>query len=135
MQSLDSITAIENEGLEGDRYQTKKGYWDPVEGCQVTFITLHEISKANKKAPMTLDLGQHRRNLVIADIYPRELMNKMFQIGEAVFQYEKPRPPCGYLDQLVIKGTAKSLNKHSGFCARVLKTGLIKVGDELTFLT
>ena len=134
VKSLDTIRAIENEGLQGDRYQTKQGYWDPVEGCQVTIITLHEITRAQKKAPVPLDLGQHRRNLVLTNIHPKKLVNRTIQIGEAAFEYEKPRPPCGYLDQLLLKGTAKALGNKSGFCFKVKQAGRLSVGDKVIVL-
>jgi len=134
MEGVSSILAIQNEGLLGDRYQTKKGYWDPVEGCQVTIITLQEISRAQKKSPANLELGLHRRNLVLSDIHPKKLVNQSIQIGEAIFQYDKPRPPCGYLDQLVMKGTAKALGNSSGFCFKVVKGGQLSVGNDVVIL-
>lgn len=131
MRSVSSILAVEAEGLLGDRYQTRKGYWDPLEGCQVTVITMHEIVRAQKKSPVSLGLGQHRRNLVLDSIHPKKLINQKLQIGDATFQFQKPRPPCGYLDQLVTKGTARALAKSSGFCFKVIKTGQIAVGDDV----
>lgn len=134
MEAVNRIKAVKNEGLEGDRYLTKKGYWDPVEGCQVTIITIHEITIAQKKMPVSLKLGEHRRNLVLTNIHPKKLVNRTVKIGEAVFQYIKPRPPCGYLDQLVKKGTAKALGKGSGSCFKVVKGGRLAVGDEVFIL-
>ena len=134
MQAVNSIMAVQNEGLLGDRYQSKKGYWDPVEGCQLTIITLDEINRAQKKLPISLELGQHRRNLVLEAIQPKKLINRSIQIGEAIFQFDKPRPPCGYLDQLVKKGTAKALRKNSGFCFKIVKGGQLSVGDDVLIL-
>ena len=134
MIGVDSVIVVNNEGLLGDRYQTKRGYWDPVEGCQVTVITLFELNRAQKKTSINFELGQHRRNLVLASIHPKKLVNRTLQIGEAIFEYHKPRPPCGYLDQLVMKGTAKALGKNSGFCFKVIKGGNISVGDEVYIL-
>lgn len=134
MKRLELIHAIEGQGLKGDRYQTRQGYWDPVEGCQLTIITQYELDKAQKKSAHDLSTGQHRRNLVISGLHPKKLMRYPIQIGEAVFQYHKPRPPCGYLDQLVGKGTAKSLGKHSGACFKVVKTGLLHEKDKVQIL-
>ena len=131
IRAVETIIAISNEGLEGDRYQSKKGYWDPVEGCQVTIITTHELDRARKKAPCSLEQGQHRRNLVLSGINPKKLIGKTIQIGDALMQYEKPRPPCGYLDQVVMKGTARALSKNSGFCFRVVRSGSLSVGDNV----
>jgi len=135
LEAVSSISAIENQGLQGDRYQAKKGYWDPVEGCQITIITLHEIAHAQKRSQISLDHGEHRRNLVLANIHPKKLIGKTIQIGEAIFKYWKPRPPCGYLDQIVMKGTAKALGKGSGYCFMVVKGGRISVGDHVHLIS
>ena len=134
MTSVDSILAIEQQGLEGDRYQRKTGYWDPVEGCQITVITRYDLQKASGRMDIDLTAGQHRRNLLLDGMHPKRLINQKIQIGDAVFEYHKPRPPCGYLDQLVRKGTAKALGKNSGFCFKVIRSGRISIGDEILFL-
>ena len=134
MRGVQTIMAVQNQGLKGDRYQTKKGYWDPIEGCQVTIITTHELDRARKKAPSSLERGQHRRNLVLSGINPKKLIGKTIQIGGALLQYEKPRPPCGYLDQVVMKGTAKALGKNCGCCFRVVKSGPLSVGDKVLII-
>lgn len=134
MQPQSVIRVIAGEGLQGDRYQTRQGYWDPVEGCQVTLITQHELGHAAKKSPVDLSGGQHRRNLVVSSVRPAQLANKTFRIGTALFRYARPRPPCGYLDQLVGRGTAKALGRHSGCCITVLESGEIRTGDTLELL-
>ena len=135
MFSVEMAEAIENRGLKGDRYFNKQGYWDPVEGCQVTLISCHDIKLAQSECTLNLNSGIHRRNLVIEGIKTKSLEGQTFQIGSAVFAYEKPRPPCGYLNKIEGRGLASALSYNSGICIRVIKSGQIKAGDRLKLIS
>lgn len=132
MISADAIQALRDKGLEGDRYAEKQGYWKVTEACQVTLISEHDLQRARRRgAPANLDQGSHRRNLVISGLNVGDLKGREFQIGEAVLRHQKPRPPCGYLDQLEGKGLAKALGRNSGICLQVIRSGWIHVGDKV----
>lgn len=134
MQAVNSAYAVVDKGIEGDRYFNGTGYWDPVEGCQVTLITEHDLKQASKGNQLAMHQGQHRRNLVISGIKTARLKDRQFQIGEAIFEYHKPRPPCGYLNQIEGRGMAKALSHNSGICIKVIRSGTVRVDDQLTIL-
>lgn len=134
MQAVDSIYAVTDKGLQGDRYFNGSGYWDPVEGCQVTLISEHDLKLASRGNQLKMDQGQHRRNLLIGGIKTSELKDRQFQIGDAVFKYHKPRPPCGYLNKIEGEGMAKALSYNSGICVKVIRDGKITVKDRLVIL-
>lgn len=131
MSSIPTLQAIKDKGLEGDRYCAGQGYWHPVESCQVTLITESDIKSVQGRSSTELQEGEHRRNLVISGCSIRQLKGHQFCIGEAIFAYLKPRPPCGYIDTITFKGMAKALGKRSGICLLVIQSGQIRVGDEL----
>lgn len=133
MISHDQIDVLANIGLLNDRYATQKGYWHHVESCQVTLISLEDINHIEKKSKLSMQNGLHRRNLVISNISSRRLEGKTFQLGSAIFKYEKPRPPCGYIDSIAGKGVAKALGRDSGICLEVVQSGSIHIGDRLIF--
>ncbi len=135
MRRLNEIVAIEDKGLAGDRYCNKTGYWDPVEGCQVTLISEHDLKLAGRGNKLDFHNGQHRRNLVVNNIKTKDLEGKQFQIGEAIFRYDKPRPPCGYLNKVEGRGMAKALSYNSGICIRVLRGGKLCTGEKITILS
>jgi len=140
MHSVNNIQAIASKGLSGDRYFNKTGYWDPVEGCQVTLISEHDLMLARRDLAKqnnnsSVDNGQHRRNLVVTGIKTKALEGKQFQIGEAIFSYEKPRPPCGYLNTIEGHGMAKALSYNSGICIQVIRSGKLCVGDALKIVS
>ncbi|RRQ21592.1 MOSC domain-containing protein [Thiohalobacter thiocyanaticus] len=135
MHSVERIQALEQTGLQSDRYSVAKGFWQANEACQVTLISEDDLNKARKGLSDTLrarlDTGHHRRNLVVGNLKTRVLQDKTFRIGDAVFRYQKPRPPCGYLDKIEGKGLAGALAQNSGICVTVVRGGFIAVGDRV----
>jgi len=134
MISHTQIEALENIGLLNDRYATKQGYWHHVESCQVTLISTEDIKRIERKSNLSLQNGIHRRNLLISGISSKALEGQTFQLGTAIFKYDKPRPPCGYIDSVSSKGMAKALGRQSGICLHIVRSGLIKKGDVLNIL-
>ena len=137
MRSVDAVEAISGRGLRGDRYSEDRGHWKSIDGCQVTLITEHDLEQAKKtevELREGLDNGSHRRNLVIKGLKTKNLEGKEFRIGTAVFRYDKPRPPCAYLDQIAGKGICRALSHHSGVCLRVVSGGRLTVGDAVEII-
>jgi len=138
MRSVTSIRAIAATGLEGDRYSKARGFWQASDACQVTLLSEEELDKAKRGRPRELqsrlDKGHHRRNLVISGINSRQLQGKTFRIGEAIFRYLKPRPPCAYLDKTEGHGISRALGRHSGVCLCVVSSGFCAVGDCLEII-
>ena len=129
MQQLEEIEAVVDRGLRGDRYMERTGYWTDVDECQVTLIqgeTLDRISE------VTVDSGEHRRNIVTRGIDLMKLVEKRFQVGEAELIFDRPRPPCGYIQTITQRGMTKALGGfNGGICARVLTGGMIRAGDSI----
>jgi MOSC domain-containing protein YiiM len=137
MRSVNAIEAISGRGLHGDRYSEDRGHWKSIDGCQVTLITEHDLEQAKKtevEFQQGLDNGSHRRNLVIAGLQTKNLEGKKFRIGAAVFRYDKPRPPCAYLDQIAGQGMCRALSHNSGVCLRVVSGGQLAVGDAVAII-
>lgn len=138
MQAVPRAYATANKGLIDDRYHSGDGFWKALDACQVTLISLADLTASwrpsNSHISRSLLQGGHRRNLVIAGLKSHRLKNTTFQIGSAVFTYVKPRPPCAYLDQVEGKGHARQLGNHSGICLEVLQSGEISVNDQLVII-
>lgn len=134
MQSVDAVQAVKNRGLLGDRYFKATGHWQSIEACQVTLISERDLHAMQKRRRARVDAGQHRRNLVVSGITVATLEHRQFSIGEALFAWHKPRPPCAYIDTVTEPGMSKTLGLHAGICLKVLESGLIRVGDPLTIV-
>ncbi|NEX17532.1 MAG: sulfurase [Halochromatium sp.] len=131
MRSCEQALAILDGGLAEDRYARGRGFWRLTDGCQVTLIHAEDLARIKRRLGLSLDAGEHRRNLVVSGLARTELRGSEIRIGEALFEWHRVRPPCGYLDRVSGAGTAKALGRSSGHCLRVCKTGLINVGDRV----
>jgi MOSC domain-containing protein YiiM len=134
MQKIDQVKALADCGLEGDRYCKRTGYWTGVDECQVTLIAAEDLEEIGGTTDVRIQNGEHRRNLITAGIRLNSLQGKMFQVGEAVLEYDRPRPPCVYIQGITQPGMTEALMGRGGICARVVRSGLIRIGDSIVVL-
>ncbi|WP_018866685.1 MULTISPECIES: MOSC domain-containing protein [unclassified Thioalkalivibrio] len=126
---------VTEAGLTSDRYATGQGHWHTVESCPVTLICSAELDRATRRArrlrqPATPTPGDHRRNLVVSGLR-RSPRAGTLRIGVVRFAITRPRPPCGWLNQVVGYNLAGALRQDSGICLRPLEPGTIRRGDPV----
>lgn len=135
MRRVPEVTAIEGGGLEGDRYHLGTGYWTGYDQCPVTMIAAEDIKEIASTTSISITNGEHRRNIITSGISLLDLAGKRFQIGEAILEYQQPRPPCRYIQSITEPGMTKALGRNrGGICVRVVGSGTIKEGDEVIVL-
>jgi len=134
MQKVSQVEALAGCGLEGDRYFSRTGYWTGVDECQVTLIAAEDLENIQRTTGVRVDNGEHRRNLITRGIELESLSGKRFQVGQAILEYDRPRPPCSYIQAITQPGMTTALVGHSGICARVVQSGLIQVEDPIEVL-
>ena len=129
MRAVDAAEAVAGRGLVGDRYASGSGKRG------LTLIQAEHLSVVAALAglpdvsPMTL-----RRNLVVSGLPLVALKGRRFRIGQAVFEGTQPCDPCSRMEAALGPGGYNAMRGHGGLCARVLKDGVIQVGDELVAL-
>jgi MOSC domain-containing protein YiiM len=135
MQRVDEVEAVEGQGLRGDRYMLRTGYWSGVDECQVTMISADAIEAIARETGIAIEAGQHRRNIIVSGMDVLDLAGKRFRIGSATFEYEQPRPPCRYIQSITQEGMTKALGRgRGGICVTVVATGVIRSGDPIEIL-
>ncbi|MBI4446526.1 MAG: MOSC domain-containing protein [Acidobacteria bacterium] len=135
MKRVAEIMAIADAGLEGDRYMQHTGYWSATDECQVTLIEKEALELIDRETNLHACNGEHRRNIVVAGLSLAEIVHCRFSIGEAVFEYDRPRPPCSYIQSITQPGMTRALSGgRGGICARVVKSGKIRVHDPICVL-
>jgi len=87
---------------------------------------------------LEFEYGMFGENLTFDDLNEEELTGgSTYKLGECILEVSKPRQPCS---KLGIKfGTQKIVRQFwntsfSGIYFKVLKTGFVKVGDELELI-
>jgi MOSC domain-containing protein YiiM len=132
MQAVDEVQALEGRGLEGDRYCTRRGYWTGVDECQVTLIEGEDLDRITAEYGVAVTEGQHRRNIVTRGLDLSDLYGRRFRVGQALFEFDRPRPPCRYIASITEAGMTRALGgRRGGICARVLQSGIIRPGDRI----
>lgn len=131
MERVDHVEAVAGRGLAGDRYFLEKGHWSGTDDCEVTIIAQEDIDEIERRFGVRVQNGEHRRNLVIRNMPIENLTGRRFHIGLASFGYERPRPPCAYIQMISEPGMTKALGRRAGICVRCIKGGLIQQGDQI----
>jgi MOSC domain-containing protein YiiM len=135
MQAVEQVEAVVDGGLLGDRYQTRVGYYSGVDECEVTLIEGEALDDILRQTGIQVAQGEHRRNIITRGIRLHDLMGKTFTIGGATFAYDRPRPPCHYVETITEPGMTRALaGGRGGICVRVVKAGLIRTGDSIQVL-
>lgn len=70
-----------------------------------------------------------RRNIVVSGINLLALKKGRFQIGDAVLEGTGPCAPCSRMEENLGAGGYNAARGHGGITARVVGTGVIRVGD------
>jgi MOSC domain-containing protein YiiM len=125
---VNEIMADQHLGLIGDHYKGSIGK------RQVTLIQWEHLAMLASIMAKTITPELLRRNLVIKGINLLALKNRKFRIGEAIFQTTGLCHPCSKMDKILGAGGYNAMRGHGGLTARVLNSGLIHVGDNLTVL-
>lgn len=129
--STDSAMALEGYGLEGDR--RCKG--TPGSGRQVTLIMKEHLPVLMQ----LLNIGQIdpallRRNILVSGINLYALRHQAVAIGDAEIVLGAHCHPCSPMNEALGPGTAAAMLGHGGFCAKITRSGLIRVGDPVTLI-
>jgi MOSC domain-containing protein YiiM len=132
MNRVDEIETVEGCGIEGDRYCEGTGFWTQYgDVCQVTLIQAEHLDEIEEDLDIRVRDGQHRRNIVTRGIDLGTLRGKRFRVGEATFEYDRPRPPCKHVQDMSEPGMTRALRNRGGICARVIEAGRIRRSDAI----
>ena len=135
MERAREVRAIEGCGIEGDRYCEGTGFWTRYgDVCQVTLIEGEDLDYIEDELGIRVKNGEHRRNIITRGIRLDEMRRKRFRIGEAVLEYDRPRPPCRHVQDLSEPGMTRALKGRGGICARVVEEGVIRALDAIAVL-
>lgn len=128
MLEVTEARALETLGLEGDHRCDKT----PGSARQITIISEEYIQQiAHFTGIEDLTPGILRRNLVVKNINLTALRHQQFSIGDALFEATALRHPCSRMEAALGKGGVAAMLGHGGLCARILRSGTIKVGDTV----
>jgi len=114
-------------GLEGDHRAARSGG-----KRQVTLIQHEHLGAIAALAGLdAVDPALLRRNLVVSGISLAALKDRCFCIGEAVLEGTGECQPCSRMEENLGPGGYNAMRGHGGITARVLQSGLVRIGDTV----
>tara|TARA_Y100000766_G_C18667086_1_gene488132 strand:+ start:152 stop:649 length:498 start_codon:yes stop_codon:yes gene_type:complete len=130
--SLDSVLAIKEQGLEGDKITLKKSKKRQITLMQKEHINVI-LSLANECDPKIIRKIMYffKRNLLVSGFNILNLKGKYFRIGEAKFLGTGDCKPCKKIENLLGRAMYDAMQGMGGITAIVEETGIIKIKDNL----
>lgn len=131
MLVVDQVNAIAGLGLEGDHRCEKT----PGSARQVTLISRDYIQQLSEKINLkTIHPALLRRNLVVSGMNMDLLRFQQLKIGEVILETSALCHPCSRMDHALGKGIKEAMMGLGGLCAKVLHSGIVRVGDKVELL-
>ncbi len=128
-QEMQALEAVVGKGLVGDHYSGSSG------NRQVTLIQAeHLAGVAYMMGQEVLDPALTRRNIVVSGVNLLAFKDQQFQIGEAELEMTGPCEPCSRMEENLGEGGYNAMRGHGGICCKVVKSGKIRVGDQVRLI-
>jgi MOSC domain-containing protein YiiM len=129
------VSEIEVEagsGIVGEpRYYQRKNRHGQASRRHVTLIEREQVAGHAAALNAKIPPGLVRSNVETTGVVLISLIGQKIQIGEAVLLFYEPRLPCDQMDRLIPGMRLRMCDKRQGVIAEVVKSGRIKIGDEL----
>jgi hypothetical protein len=133
----ESVRAVANRGIEGDRYFRGEGIYNEVDDLEPSDITLIEaeaLAAAREDYDVDVTDGAHRRNITTRDVALNHLVGQRFRVGDAILEGLDLCEPCGYMENHAEQPDAATALQHrGGLDARIVESGTIDVGDDVVW--
>jgi MOSC domain-containing protein YiiM len=121
------IEAAQGRGLVGDKAGERAGG-----NRQVTLIQAEYMDVIRSLLPESgITLADLRRNIAISGINLNALKECTVQIGLAKLEITGFCHPCSKLESQLGAGVFNALRGHGGLTAKVVESGIIRVGDPI----
>jgi len=129
METRESVIALADGGLTGDRYSIAKSRRGP--DYQITLIEIENIDAYRQTVDPTFTNDLPRRNIVTRGIPLNDLVCKRFRVGEAVLEGLELCEPCSLFAKRTRREVLKAFLHRGGLRARIIAGGVIRVGDSI----
>lgn len=122
-----SAVMIGEQGIQGDRYQTKRN--GP---RQVTLLATEDLSAiADFLGRSSIAPELLRRNLVTSGINLIALKDRRFRVGNATLETSGECAPCSLMEEVLGPGGYNAMRGRGGITARVIEGGVVSIGDKV----
>nr|WP_321249721.1 MOSC domain-containing protein [uncultured Ruegeria sp.] len=115
---------VSEAGPEGDRSRAGKRAVSLIQQEHLAAIGAYL-----RQGPVSPDIL--RRNLVLSGINLAALKGREVQVGEAILRFTVICAPCSRMEEALGKGGYSAVRGHGGWCAEVVRSGQVRLGDAV----
>jgi MOSC domain-containing protein YiiM len=127
---VEAVEAQPGHGLTGDRYRGGHS-----RKREVTLIQAEHLPAiASMLGLKEVDPALLRRNIAVAGLNLLALKDRRFRIGEAELEMTGLCHPCSRMEEALGPGGYNAVRGHGGITARILRGGVIRLGDPVEVL-
>ena len=133
LQSVNEIQAVEGKGILGEpRFFARLGRNGVPSIRQITLMEREQINEHGAAFGLEISPGAVRSNIETSGVKLTGLVNRDIQIGGAVLHISETRTGCAKMDAICNGLREASGNRRLGVIAQIVKSGTIRVGDEIS---
>ncbi|HEY0219247.1 MAG TPA: MOSC domain-containing protein [Afipia sp.] len=141
MEELQEAECVAGRGIIGDRYYNGSGTYSlKPDVREVTLIEQEALDALSRNdpplqdGPITLQPGDHRRNLTVIGVPLNHLVGRRFRVGDVILRGGRLNFPCRYIEELLGLPIYMPLYNRSGLNCGIERSGIIRPGDIIEML-
>lgn len=133
-RTVPEATLVAGKGIAGDRNYAEHGLAPDKE---LTLIASEEIDGFNERTGLRVPYEALRRNLITAGADLNGLVGRRFTVGAVELEGIETCEPCAVIGRLLASAdvpprvVVRELVHRAGLRARILRGGVIRVGDRV----
>ncbi len=128
-----AVEVLAEQGPRGDRYFLAEPAKRP-DGGDLTLIEAEALESFSAETGIPLSHQESRRNVLTRGARLNELVGRRFRVGEVECLGIELCEPCSHLQGLTRPGVLKGMVDRGGLRVDVVRSGTIRVGDDLVEL-
>ena len=128
-----AVEVLAEQGPRGDRYFLAEPTKRP-DGGDLTLIEAEALESFSAETGIPLSHQESRRNVLTRGARLNELVGRRFRVGEVECLGIELCEPCSHLQGLTRPGVLKGMVGRGGLRVDVVRSGTIRVGDDLVEL-
>lgn len=97
----------------------------------VTLIQAEHLGVVQALLGRPVTFEQTRRNLLVSGLNLEVAIGRALRIGDVVLELSARCHPCRRMDEALGVGGFAAMFGHGGWCAKVVRTGVVRVGDPV----
>jgi MOSC domain-containing protein YiiM len=132
VRSVAVAEVVEGLGIQGDHRAER----DSGSKRQITLVQAEHLPViAALSGQGEIDPALLRRNLLVSGVNLLALKDRRFTVGEVVLEGSGPCHPCSRMEEALGPGGYSAMRGHGGITARVVKGGVIHLGDPVRLVS